>query len=84
MASTTLAALDYDIVLTPLRKRRGEVCSRGKSVEVARGMLNKGQMAWAMNELLRQRRAYLFDRETKIRSIEYAITVKKRTNLQKH
>jgi hypothetical protein len=70
---------DFDIVLTPLRTRRGEICARGKSVEIARGKLSDDYMALAINELLRQRRAWLFDRETKIRTIEYNITVKKKT-----
>lgn len=69
---------DYSIVLTPLRKRRGEIVYRGKSVEIARGMLNNDQMAWTINELLRQRRAYLFNCETKIRAMEYSIHVKKK------
>ena len=75
MASKTT---DYDIILTPLRKRRGELCSRGRSVEIARGVLSQSQMAWTINELLRQRRAYLFNCETKARAIEYEIVVKKR------
>lgn len=70
---------DYSVVLTPLRKRRGEVVFRGRSVDIARGMLNNDQMAWIINELLRQRRAYLFNCETKIRAMEYNISVKKKT-----
>ena len=43
---------DFDIVLTPLRTRRGEICARGKSVEIARGKLSDDYMALAINELL--------------------------------
>lgn len=69
---------DYSVVLTPLRKRCGEIVYRGRSVEIVRGMLNNDQLAWTMNELLRQRRAYLFDCETRIRAMEYSIRVKKK------
>lgn len=69
--------MDYSVVLTPLRRLRGEVVFRGNSVDIARGMLKADQMTWIINELLRQRRAYLFNRETKIRTMEYKISVKK-------
>jgi hypothetical protein len=75
--TSKVSSVDYDIVLAPLRTCRGEICARGKNVEVARGMLHSDETTRAINELLRQRRAYLFNRETKIRTIEYAITTKK-------
>ena len=68
---------NYDVVLTQLKHRRGELSVRGKSVEIAQGLLNKEQMNFVFNELLKQRRAYLFDLERKCRSIVYQIKIKR-------
>lgn len=78
VAAQKMARLpNYDIVLTQLKHRRGELSVRGKSVEIAQGLLNKEQMNFMFNELLKQRRAYLFDLESKCRSIEYQIKIKR-------
>lgn len=71
---------DYSIVLTQIKQRRGDICSRGQSVEIARGMLSKDQKKILFNELLRQRRAYLFFQETRCRAIEYNIKIKAKQN----